>query len=223
MKKSKPAGSKKPSSILEFEVSGSSNTLRLAGFREPETRAEFYDDLGNWWQKSPKDLADEMDELPPLAYEVQSHYADVRDNLIVLIDEASGKKKPDVKKIAQLRAELASMPQEPELGVADWLRGIDHEYFETYLIPRILQWLSDPPDWNNEDDYLPANTTGCGWTFDYFREMDQESLELIGVEIVEGDRPFSDYCAAELRGDIEEANKAAEGAGLEVRFVKKQE
>ena len=54
---------------------------------------------------------------------------------------------------------------------------------------------------------------------DYFRDMDEESLEQIGVVIVEGDRPGSTYYAAELRGDIREANKAAKRAGLNVRFV----
>lgn len=37
---------------------------------------------------------------------------------------------------------------------------------------------------------------------------------------VEGDRPGNSYYAAELRGDIDAANRAAEAAGLRVRFVK---
>ena len=39
--------------------------------------------------------------------------------------------------------------------------------------------------------------------------------------IVEGEHPGSTYYAAELRGDIDVANRAAEAAGLRVRFVKR--
>ena len=43
-------------------------------------------------------------------------------------------------------------------------------------------------------------------------------LLTLGVEQIEGDRPGSTYYAAELRGDIDEANRAAEAAGIAVRF-----
>jgi hypothetical protein len=41
----------------------------------------------------------------------------------------------------------------------------------------------------------------------------------LGVDIVEGEHPGSTYYAAELRGNIDEANRAAEAAGIPVRFV----
>jgi hypothetical protein len=50
--------------------------------------------------------------------------------------------------------------------------------------------------------------------------MDANSVDLLGVDIVEGEHPGSTYYAAELRGDIDVANRAAEAAGLRVRFVK---
>lgn len=219
MTKRKSAGSKTPSSIIEFEVAGSGGTLKPAGFKEAETRAEFYDDLVDQWERSSPDLAYAMDELQPLAWAVQSIYSDIRDDLEARIDNASEENKPDSKKIAQLKVRLASMPEEPEEGVADWLRTIDGEYFASYVVPRIRQWFSDPPNRNFEDDYLPESATGQGWALDYFRNMDRDSLKLIGVVIVEGDLPGSTYYAAELRGGIEKANKAAKRSGLNVRFV----
>ena len=43
------------------------------------------------------------------------------------------------------------------------------------------------------------------------------------IDIVEGDRPGSTYYAAELRGDMDTANRAAEAAGIPVRFVAAQD
>jgi hypothetical protein len=37
--------------------------------------------------------------------------------------------------------------------------------------------------------------------------------------VIDGEHPGSTYYAAELRVDIEEANRAAEAAGMPVRFV----
>ena len=52
----------------------------------------------------------------------------------------------------------------------------------------------------------------------YFQQMDDQTLDLLGVEIVEGEHPGSSYFAAELRRSVEEANRAAEKASLPVRF-----
>ena len=51
------------------------------------------------------------------------------------------------------------------------------------------------------------------------RGMATDDLETLGVDVVEGEHPGSTYYAAELRGDIEEANRAAEAAGIPVRFA----
>ena len=60
MTKRKSAGSKTAGSIIEFEVADSGGTLRASGFKEAETRVEFYDYLVDRWEESPADLADAM-------------------------------------------------------------------------------------------------------------------------------------------------------------------
>lgn len=52
--------------LVEFEVSAG-GTLRIADFPEPETRADFYDDVPSSWSASPTDLAEAMNDCPPLA------------------------------------------------------------------------------------------------------------------------------------------------------------
>jgi microcompartment protein CcmL/EutN len=50
--------------------------------------------------------------------------------------------------------------------------------------------------------------------------MTADDLETLGVDLVEGEHPGSTYYAAELRGDIDEANRAAEAAGIPARFLR---
>jgi hypothetical protein len=49
--------------------------------------------------------------------------------------------------------------------------------------------------------------------------MTGSDRDKLRVRIVEGDHPGSSYYAAELSGDIDEANRAAEAADIPVRFV----
>ncbi len=67
--------------------------------------------------------------------------------------------------------------------------------------------------------YLPESGTAQGAALAFFRRMAVDDLETLGVDVVEGEHPGSTYYAAELRGDIDEANRAAEAAGIPVRFV----
>ena len=216
--KSKDSGIIPPEPITEFEVS-EYGTLRMSGFADAETRAQFYDYIADWWDESPSDLAAAMDECEPLAWEVQSIYSNFRDQLQAEIEEAEDKQEPDSKKIDALKARLAAMPEEPEDGAKDWLLKVDNGYFKSNIVERIRNWYAEPPNWGWEDDYLPVKATGQGAAFEYFQDMDQESLDLLGVEVIEGDVPGSSYFAAELHCDIEEANAAAEAAGLPERFV----
>ena len=55
---------------------------------------------------------------------------------------------------------------------------------------------------------------------DYCDEFEpNEVIELLGIEIVEGEYPGSSYYAAELSMSIDEANKIAEQNKVAIRFV----
>ncbi len=53
----------------------------------------------------------------------------------------------------------------------------------------------------------------------FFRKMPPEALDKLGIEIVEGEHPGSSYFAAELRSEIDQANRSASNSGIRVRFM----
>ena len=205
--------------ITEFEVT-KGGTLRMADYVEAETRAEFYEDVAGRWEGSPQDLSDAMDECQPLAWAVNSIYSDFRDEIVADIGAAEPDAKQNKRRIAVLKERLKKLPEEPEEGASIWLLGLTTSEFEANVVPQIQEWFSEPPDWNFEDDYLPQTGTAQGAALEFFRRMDADSVDLLGVDIVEGEHPGSTYYAAELRGDIEAANTAAISCGLAVRFVR---
>lgn len=204
--------------ITKFEVYDD-GTLREVGFPEAETREEFYESTTYFWEDSPADLAEAMNQCEPLAWEVRSIYSDIRKQLQAKIHSAEDQAGPDMVIMSALKAALKSMPEDPEEGVEGWLLGVDKEYFENVITKRINEWFSKEPDWSQEEDYLPKTQTAQGAALEYFQNMDGKSRERLGVEVIEGEGPWSTYYAANLRGDIEKANTAAESAGLPVRFV----
>jgi hypothetical protein len=205
--------------VTVFEVTDG-GTLRMADYVEAETRAEFYEDVADRWEDSPQDLSDAMDECQPLAWAVNSIYSDFRDEIVADIGAAETDAKQNKRRIAALKARLKKLPQEPEEGASAWLLGLTTSEFEANVVPQIQEWFSEPPDWNFEDDYLPQTGTAQGAALEFFRSMDANSVDLLGVDIVEGEHPGSTYYAAELRGDIEAANTAAISVDLAVRFVR---
>ena len=64
--------------------------------------------------------------------------------------------------------------------------------------------------------------SGDDYAFRFFHDHfpgDPEAL--LGVIVVEGDRPGSTYYAAELTVPVAEANRRAEEAGIPIRFTAK--
>lgn len=207
--------------ITEFEV-GSSGTLNMADFWEPTIRSKFYESVSDSWSESPANLADAMEECEPLAWAVHSIYTEIRDEIQSDIDgiiENSGVFK---KRIAALKTRLKAMPEEPYEGVEAWLLSHTSTEFEQRIVPEIESWFDKPPDFNWEGEHLPKDATAQGAALEFFHNMAGSDLDTLGVTIVEGEHPGSTYYAAELMSDIDAANKAAENAGIPVRFKKRK-
>jgi len=209
-------------SISVFEVSGD-GTLRMAHFAEAQTRAEFYDSVVGDWSRSPKDLANDMDACEPLAWAVHSIYSDFRSELEAKLLDMQRAGSGNKAAIAELASSLEALPEEPEEGAADWLVSLTSKEFEDRVVPEINQWFGEAPNWGWEDEHLPQEATAQGVALLYFSDMAEEDLEALGVDLIEGEHPGSSYYAAELSGDIEDANRAAEAAGIGVRFVAAKE
>lgn len=205
--------------ITEFEVD-SSGTLTVADFWEPKTRADFYESVADSWSESPADLVDAMEECEPLAWAVHSIYTELRDEIQADLDGIARSSGVYKKRALALKARIKTMPEEPEDNAEDWLLTLTSSEFEARVVPEIEKWFDSPPNWNWEDDHLPKNGTAQGAALEFFQSMDGATLDILGVEIVEGEHPGSSYYAAELPGDIDLANKAAAAAGIPVRFKK---
>ena len=208
--------------ITVFEVS-KGGTLCVSNYTEAETRADFYDYVASLWSRSQKDLAYAMAECLPLAWAVHSIYSEFRDEIEAELQDAQDAGGGNKRELVDLEARLQAMPEEPEEGAEDWVLSLSTKEFGERLAPEIETWFAEPPDWNTEDDYLPESGTAQGAALEFFRDMPGDALDTLGVDIVEGDRPGSTYYAAELRGDMDRANRAAEAAGIPVRFVAAQD
>lgn len=205
--------------VLEFEVHDG-GTLIVANFTELTTRAEFYEDVADEWSHSPQHLYNAMNECQPLAWAVQSIYLEARDEIESALHSAESNAHANEPRIRALKKRLANLPEEPEEGAEDWLLSLTDDECESRVIPTIERWFDDEPNWTYEDEYLPSGMTAQGAALNYFRNMDGSILDSLGVVIVEGDSPGSTYYAAELRGDVADANIQAIKHSIGIRFVK---
>jgi hypothetical protein len=105
---------------------------------------------------------------------------------------------------------------------ANWFQSL-HGQSRDEVYAELDAWLCDEPDWAWEEDYLPDSATGQGAAFGYFNDANFSMLDALKIEVVEGDRPGSNYVAAELHMPVDEANAVAENNGWAIRFVEEGE
>jgi len=113
--------------------------------------------------------------------------------------------------------ELKSVLADEDFGWKEWIRlegegGLN--WFITYIDET---WLPKELDWRDVD-YFPSHYSGVAIAKEYFESLDYETLDALGVDIIEGEHPGSSYYAAELRQDIDHANQVAREMGLDFRF-----
>lgn len=209
-------------SLTEFAVD-SQGVLTPLGFEAPTTRAAAFESDVYDWSGSPKALAEVAERFPPLEWLLNDLYQEARDQLLESI--AAETKRPaspqTSRTLRELEKQLAAMPEEPCEGLPDWLQRQDSTQFQTVLVPKIHAWLAQPPE--AEESEFGDGASGQEMALRYFRDrFDRElapaSPEDIGVEVVEGPHPGSDFCAAFLRIPIEKANAAASALGIPIRF-----
>lgn len=81
----------------------------------------------------------------------------------------------------------------------------------------VTAWLASPIEWEDLE-WFPPRSGAQGRAMAFFESLPNETLDDLGVVIVEGDHPGSTYFAAELRQPIEDANEMAEALELPFRF-----
>ena len=63
------------------------------------------------------------------------------------------------------------------------------------------------------------SATGQGAAFGYFKDADFAMLDALKIAVIGGDRPGSNYIAAELHMPVDEPNAVVEHNGWAIRFV----
>jgi hypothetical protein len=185
-------------------------TLSVAGFAEPQTRADAY--ATDAIELEDIDTLQKFAERTSLGNRLQDCYTGYRDGLVDELEEAS-----TAALRRTLKKRLAKLPDDPDTGWMTWLE-VEPEKAQAEFADIVADYLDEPPDWGNEFDWMPDSATAQGEAYRYFSTTDQDQLETLGVIIVEGDCPGSSYIAAELQVTVEEANRAAQAADIPIRF-----
>jgi hypothetical protein len=199
----------------EFTVLGESNTLVVSGM-EPSYQDIFAESNGEEFGlknedfSTPERLLAACTGCPPLRDLLESAYLDHRETLQREADSLKGSRQP-IKRARrnELKAQLKIFPLSCNKGLGGWIAQLDPQQFEL-LECEATEWSRLPPE-NDEPD-------GQAYALDYFRDLDPEICELLGVSIIEGDHPGSSYFAAELDNSVEEANRIATEHEIPIRF-----
>lgn len=201
----------------EFTVLEDSNTLVVSGM-EPicldyfsETNAEEFG-LKNEDFSTPESILAASTGCQPLWDLLECAYLEHRKNLQSEADSLKDSENPAKQhKHIELTAKLKNLPPQCDKGLAQWITQLDENQFDL-LQAEATEWSRRPPGSDEEDGQEAA--------LNYFRDLDSDIRELLGVSIIEGDHPGSSYFAAELDNSIEEANKIAIEHGIQIRFCR---
>lgn len=177
-----------------FEV-GPSGTLSDARFEPPATRRDAYDlDFITHFDN------EEIERTESLQYHVERLCGDWLD----------------------AHPQCAGTPAYEAATEDDWKAWADSLDAEDrrWLDAGIEDWLDAPPDMNFEWDELQFDATAQGRAYNHFNNhADPNMMDALNIVVIDGCCPGSTYYAAELRMDLDEANRLAAEQGWSVRFV----
>lgn len=189
-------------------------TLDLEEYVPPVTRGEAFD-FGEYELKSIENLLSRASEVQPVMWELERQYWAFRRSLI----NEKQTKLPESNQAGQFTGEV-TWPEDADAGVIEKWTGQMSGSALSNLNSAMQKWADSEPDWLNEEgEHFTIPSSGQEYALDFFENYaGDDVLEEIGIDIVEGDHPGSNYFAAELYVSIEEANEKAVAAGIPVRF-----
>ncbi|MBK8768210.1 MAG: hypothetical protein IPM01_27925 [Burkholderiaceae bacterium] len=184
-------------------------TIRDPRVPEPKTRGDIFEDIDPVSIKTPAELI-AIAESGPLRDRLLD-LADERRRAIEwsLEDDLPPGDRRRLKRIAGLLAD-------PDDRWKEWVRQEGRQSMAG-LRKIVADWLAEPIDWD-EHVWFPDDIGSMGAAKVFFDSLDFDTLDALGIKIVEGEYPGSTYYAAELTGDVEVANVAAARLGIPVRF-----
>ena len=184
-------------------------TIRDPRVPEPETRGDIFEDIEPACIKTADQLI-AIAEPGPMWRKLIDLAENRRQEIEWSLDDdlAPGERRR-LKKVANLLAD-------PDDGWKEWVR-LEGRRSMAGLRKVVVDWLAEPIDWD-EHDWFPDDIGSMGAAKVFFESLDLDALDALGIKIVEGEYPGSTYYAAELMGDVEEANVVAGRLGVPVRF-----
>lgn len=194
-----------------FDVNNS-NTISVSGYQQDETWGDVFC-VSTRSLKTPDDVISEIHSCQPLISHFQ-HLAELE--LDDLIQELENDPPPSPQRRRKLQKALKSMESDPDYGWEDWIKLEGHAGVPRFR-DEIEEWLAEPADYL-QFEWFPMSYGGQGQAKVFFEDLDPNTLDALGVVIIEGEHPGSTYYAAELRQDIDDANTVAEELGLPFRF-----
>jgi hypothetical protein len=211
-----PPSPKAPRGATIFDVLPD-GTLTLTEVKVPKTRASAYD-LTPVRIRNAADLLSAAAGCPPLAWHLHSLYDEARETHAAELARLLAADAAPLRR-RKLAAQLHMLAREPEDGLADWMDSLSGRELQT-ILKSARAWLAAEPAWTTEEEHLPWRTSRSGAAFEYFRGWDPNDLIAIGVRIVEGEHPGSNYYAAELTRDPAVANSISALRGFGAWFRK---
>jgi hypothetical protein len=213
LRKSSPAVTPRPETLTFYEVAdyGTISDPTVPG---PRLRADVFQNISPGFIRTTDDLISEVDGCIPLASHFSilaaDHLSGIEDELD---EEDNGLGFVERRRLAFL---AAALQYDPDTGWRDW---IAHEGDPGLAGFReiIQDWLDEDVDWDEADSF-DSCWSGQSAAMGFFSDLDAKVLKALSVVIIEGDRPGSSYYAAELRGEIANANQTAQALGLAFRF-----
>lgn len=202
-----------PAALTFYEVA-EHGTITYPGVAEPKTRADVFENISPSAMHTTVELIAQVEACSPLACHFSalaaSHLEDIEAELN---DDDCALGLIERRRLAFLAAALR---HDPDTGWCDWVKHKGDPGLASFKA-HIQDWLDEGIDWNESDwfnDYWSGQSAALG----LFSDLDAVVRKALGVVIVEGEHPGSSYYAAELRGDMAQANQAAQALGLDFRF-----
>lgn len=182
-------------------------TITDPDFEEAKTWADVFESIWVEGIRSWRDVIDEVECCQPLT----SHFLTLAYDEAERLDALAATQRTAIE-----RRILAALEDDPDEGWRDWVRLEGNQGVKRFK-EKIATWLSEPAD-PEQSDWFPLDYGAQGQAKAFFERLDGDTLDAVGVVIVEGEHPGSTYYAAELRASLEDANAAAQDLDLPFRF-----
>ena len=111
---------------------------------------------------------------------------------------------------AELKAELQEIFFEIEHLVSDP---------ENWSVDEIEEWLDTPMDITDMGTWEGMKYTHYGPAIQIYEQMERQDVLRLGLELIDGDHPGSDFVGIAYHGDVAELNSQLEQLGMNLIVV----